>query len=74
MQLKLKIYQLKGFIVGQIQIKYFCYLILNNILDEIIVPLEKKWKHLASSDLFYPKFFHAEEKNSDWSIYNFECI
>ena len=54
------------------------YSILNNILDEIIVHVEPRFKEMGKFrfvELLNLKHFHGYEKIfSNGSVFNFECI
>ena len=66
--MKSKTCLLKGLTGGQILAKNFYYSVPNNILDEVIVHGEQRFKLMKEFrfvELLSPKLFHAYEKNTN---------
>ena len=67
--------EIKGLIAGQIGMKNEYYLILNNILDEVIVHIEQRFKTNGWVQICWlvksKAFFTHTKKNSDGSIFQF---
>ena len=59
-------------IIGQTKTKNLNYSVWNNILDNVIVRVEQRFKtmgELGFVELLHQKIFHASEKKFQWKVF-----